>query len=553
MSRWLRRAPTAIAAVVVALTAFACSDDDPGGGGTPTTGPAGTGEQQTGVVAEGVPPTGDPVAGGQLTYGLGAETDGWNPTRNAWGPEGVLVALTVYDPLAAFDTDGVAQPFLARSIEPSDDFTDWTITLRPGVTFHNGDPLTAAAVETVLEGHRDSALSAPALAPLEDVEVTGELTAVAHLSSPWVSFPSILTAQLGVVPHPSVITENRNDQPVGTGPFQMVEWLPDSRFVAERNDAYWQEGLPYLDRIEFRPILDDASRKAAFEAGDLDMFSGAAPADVRAFEAQAAEGEAVQFFADRGENEEGFVMMNLDAPPFDDLRVRQALAYATDAETYNTVIDDGALRIARGPFVPENPFFVETDFPGYDPDRARELLAEVTAETGQPVSFTFTNTPDDFSRQQSALLEEMWRAVGFEVDQEFVDQTTYILDALAGDYQANAWRQFGAPDPDADYQWWHSTSSLNFARLEDPAIDEALDRGRQSPDPEDRRAAYATLQERFTALVPYIWLSHVEWGIVAHPWVQGIPSGPLPDGGESMPFVTGTHRLAHLWVDEGHR
>jgi peptide/nickel transport system substrate-binding protein len=503
-----------------------------------------------GVVDEDVESTSDPVPGGALVYGIGAETDGWNPVRNAWAPEGIQVARAVYDPLAMFDPDGVAQPFLAESIEANAEYTEWTIRLRSGVTFHNGDPLTAEAVRVTLEGHRDSALTAPTMAPLERVEVVDDLTAVVHMRSPWVAFPAILTAQVGVIPHPSIIEENVNDAPIGTGPFQFVEWVIDDRFVAEKNTEYWRDGLPYLDRIEFRPLIDFQSRRAAFESGDIDVFLGGAPDDILEYRERAESGDDVQYYADRGENEEGFVQLNLEQPPFDDPRVREALAYATDAETYNQVVDRGALRIARGPFVPENPFFVDTDFPTFDLARAQELVAEIEADTGEPVSFTFANTPDDLSQRQSSVLQEMWEAAGFEVELEFTEQTQFILDALAGDYQANAWRQFGSPDPDGDYQWWQSESDLNFARLRDAEIDQALDQGRESADFDTRAQAYATLQERFTALLPYIWLAHMEWGIIAKPWVQDIDASTLPDGSPAKPFVTGTHRVDQIWIDE---
>jgi ABC-type transport system substrate-binding protein len=532
--------------LVVALATGAC------GGGTEDAEDDGT-SGGTDVVDEGVAGVGDPVPGGSLVYGIGAETDGWNPTQNTWAPEGTQIGRTVYDPLAAFDEDGDAVPFLAESIEPNADYTEWTITLRPGVVFHNGDPLTAEAVEVVLEGHRDSPLSSPAIAPLADVEVTDELTAVVTMSSPWVAFPATLTAQLGVVPHPSIIQEDIRDEPIGTGPFRFVSWTPNDSFVAERNPDYWREGLPYLDSIEYRPLPDAESRRTAFDAGDIDIYLGGAPEDITTYRPQAEAGDDVQFFSDRGENEEGFVQLNLEAPPFDDLRVRQALAFATDYETYNQVIDQGVLRMADGPFVPESPWFVATDFPDYDLAAAQALVEEVEAETGEPLRFTLQNTADDFAREQSAILQEMWQQAGFEVDLEFTEQTQYIFDALGGQYQANAWRQFSSPDPDGDSQWWHSSSSLNFANIDDPEIDAALETGRESDDPEVRAEAYATLQQRFTDLLPYLWLAHVEWAIIAKPWVQGIPDATLPDGTPAKPFVSGNHRVDQLWIDESQR
>ncbi len=540
------------------MLAAACGSDQDEGEGRPTA--------DTGVVQDTVLSDREPQPGGILVYTIGNETDGWNPTVNAWAPEGVQVALTVYDPLTAYDADGEPQPYLAESVEPNEDFTEWTITLREGITFHNGDPLTADAVKTILEAHRDSALSAPAVAPLESVDVVDPLTAVVKMNTPWVAFPQMLTAQMGVVPHPSIIEDEVNDEPIGTGPFTFVEWVPDRHFIAERNPSYWRSDeygnpLPYLDRVEFRPINDPQTRRSSFEAGELDILVSGDPKDSVEFEQQAETGDEVQFFADRAENEENFVMLNLEAPPFDDPQVRHALALATDAATYNEVINEGATRMATGPFVPENPFAIPAcfeaeddepcaDYPAFDPDEARRILEEIEAQTGEPVSFALGNTPNTLDREQSALLEGMWEEVGFDVELSFTEQGQYIVETLAGDYQAVVWRQFGQPDPDSDAQWWYSDSGLNFANIADPEIDDALDRGRSDPDPDARAAAYTSLQQRFAELLPYIWTNHSEWAIVARPWVQQIPSGSLPDGSPSKPFVTGTHRITQIWIDE---
>jgi ABC-type transport system substrate-binding protein len=539
------RALIALLAVVAVLAAGCSSSDDSSSDDTAddTAGPGG-------LVSEGgQADEGEPVPGGTVEYGLGAETDGWNPTSNTWAPEGLQVARTVYDPLTALDIEGVAQPYLAESLTPNDDYTQWTIRLRPGVTFHNGDPLTAAAVKTTLDGHLASGLTRPVLAPVESVEAPDDLTVVVTMNMPWVAFPQALTGQTGVIPHPSIITDRINDDPIGTGPFAFVEWIPDQKFVADRYDNYWREGLPYLDRIEYRPITDEQSLKDTFDAEGIDIFTGGAPEDILEYRQMAEETGEVKFYADRGENEESFVMVNMTAPPFDDVRVRRALAYATDQELYNETIDAGQPRLATGPLVPENPFYVDVDYPTYDPEKATELLDEVEADKGEPVSFTLSNTTSDVDHDQSALFQQMWEQVGFEVELAFTEQTQYILDTLAGDYEAVAWRQFAEHDPDTDSVWWYSDSDLNFANLDDPEIDAALDQGRTSADPEVRKEAYATLQERFAELVPFIWINHVEWGTVAYPYVNGIPSGELPDGTEAKPFVAGTHFVTQMWLD----
>jgi ABC-type transport system substrate-binding protein len=110
-----------------------------------------------------------------------------------------------------------------------------------------------------------------------------------------------------------------------------------------------------------------------------------------------------------------------------------------------------------------------------------------------------------------------------------------------------AWRQFSSPDPDGDFQWWHSESTLNFAGVDDEEIDDALERGRTNPDRAAREAAYADLQNRMAEVLPFIWFNHVQWYIIADDAVHDVPNGPLPDGEESLPFQAGVHRTAQMW------
>jgi ABC-type transport system substrate-binding protein len=507
-------------------------DDDGGGGAAPT------------ATTE---PASDPVAGGSVVYGIEAESDGWNPLTNSWSLSGQLVGLSVYDPLAAYDIDGVAQPYLAESFDHNDDYTEWTINLRTGVRFHNGDTFTADAVDVMLEGHLESGLTSPVFLPVESVEVVDDQTVTVQMSSPWVVFPTALTGQTGVVPHPTIIEENVNDQPIGTGPFEFDEWVPDSHWSGVKNTDYWRDGLPYLESIEFRPMNDPLTRVGALQAGDVDVIHTGGAADLERLQGD-IDAEDLRIWNDTGENEEGSLMLNSSTEPFDDVRLRRAVALATDQEEYNAVIDQGLGEIAVGPFTPSNPFEIETDYPTYDLEAAQALVDEVKADGGS-VAFTLTNTTNAVDRTQSEFLEQMYEAAGFEVELDFLEFAQFIGLAVSGNFQALAWRQFSSPDPDGEYQWWHSGSSLNFAQIADDEIDAALDAGRSSADPEARQAAYADLQRRMAEIVPYAWFNHTEWFIVADASVHDIPSGPLPDGESSLPFQAGAHRTAQIWRD----
>jgi peptide/nickel transport system substrate-binding protein len=252
--------------ILVALIASACGGGGDDGGDDEGAQPDNTSPPNVTVAA------GDPVEGGSLTFGLEAETDGWDPTANRWAVSGFIVANTVFDPLATYNADGEIVPYLAKAFVPNDDFTQWDIQLREGVKFHNGEPLNADAVAQLIEAHRASGLSGPVFAEVETVEVVDDLTVRVSMATPWSSFPVVLTAQTGYVPAPAQLADPEGARnPIGTGPFTFEEWTPSSQFVVSKNEDYWQEGLPYLDEVVFKPITDQGTRLSSLDTGEIDV------------------------------------------------------------------------------------------------------------------------------------------------------------------------------------------------------------------------------------------------------------------------------------------
>ena len=218
--------------------------------------------------------------------------------------------------------------------------------------------------------------------------------------------------------------------------------------------------------------------------------------------------------------------------------------------------------MSRWPFKESSPWFAETtDNPTYDVEKAKALVAEWSAANGGAKP-AFTLGIGAGTEPNAQYLEQNWEEAGFDITIESNEQASFILDAVTGMYQANLWRQFGAPDPDADFLWWTSTNAgdaaeggltLNIARNKSDCVDAAIKKGRETADIEDRKAAYADLQQCFADEQPYIWLDHANWIIVATPQVRGITNGPLPDGQESLPIggagdFGGVTRLTQTWL-----
>jgi peptide/nickel transport system substrate-binding protein len=508
---------------------------------------------------------GAPQPGGRIVYALGSESDGWDPTEGRWATDGTQVGMAIFDPIAAYDEDGDWAPYLAESLTPNADFTEWTIALRPNVKFHNGTTLDSAAVAKTLQAHRESALTKPTFAFVDSIETPDPSTVVVRMNAPWAAFPVALTGQAGVIPAPEQLdnAESGSRNPIGTGPFKFVNWDPDKSLVVERNPDYWQRDadgnqLPYLDGIEFRPIPDDVARTASIQTGDADMTHTVESTSIQTFRDMASQGR-LQYFQQRGASEVTFVMMNLDKPPFDDVRARKAVAHAINQEAYVTTIAEGLTEPARSVFRPSSRWFSDEGYPGYDPEEARRLVEEYEAEKG-PLEFTYSSLSTPVSRQNAEFLKAMWEEVGMQVDLNAADAATFIVDGALGNYEATNWGQFGSPDPDYEHVWWYSanaspvgTLALNFPRNRDPQIDEALNRARATDDFEARKDAYAEVQARFAQDVPYGFLDYVTPVKVAQNRVRGWLQDTLP-GGETSVAMGGpgsfslVTRLTQTWV-----
>ena len=541
------------------LVAAACgsgSDSGDGDGGGGDGGNGGGDVGSTDITTE----AGEPKDGGKVVFGLEAESSGFDPVSDRWAISAYQVATAIYDPIVAYDENNDLKPYLAESVTPNDDATEWTITLREGVTFHDGAPLTAEDAIFMYQQHIASPLTKPVFAPVTSVEpVEGDpLSFKFVLDQSWYTFPVTLSAQTGYVASRATIEDEGGGlKPVGTGPFELKSYEPDSAFIATKYDGYWQEGLPHLDEIEYRPIADVNSRQAAFDAGDIQIFTTDNFEVKNDYSEKCAAGDC-QIIIDPGESEEVLVILNTATAPFNNENARKALAYATDKQAIIDTVAPGAVP-ANGPWAPNSPWYdpvVEETYLQYDPEKAREAVAAYEEETGETLSFEFGSTPSPSVREAVDLLAAQWAEVGIETDVKIAEQTAYILGAVNGSFQANIWRQFSSSEPDGDYIWWISdnaaepgTIGLNMARNKDPQIDEALEAARVTTEEEERKASYATVAERLATDIPYVWIYHTNYGLIAANDVHGITNGPLPDGSPSKPMQGGVARVTYLWIE----
>lgn len=485
---------------------------------------------------------GPPVRGGRLVYGLGADASGFNPVTDSFAGQSYAMAGTIIEPLVDVDASGKWQPFLAKSLKANPDFTSWTITVRPGIKFTNGETLNGDVVKANLEAQKKSPLTSAVFATVKAVTVTKPDTVRVDLTGPWVAFPYFLATQTGMMlPKASLANPKQaSRKPVGTGPFKFAQYVPGNRFVAVRNPGYWQKGMPYLSRIEFRILPDSQTRAQTLESGGIDAMDTPMDTDILHF----GKMPGYQIFRESGmSTPEVAFMLNTAVPPVNDLSVRQALAYATDRKTIIKTLRSGLTTPADGPWSPGSKWYVPGGYPDYDLAKAKALIAAYKKKHG-PVRITVMSVPDPETMQNVQLIQDMWGKAGVQVKIKQADQADLIQSALMGDYQATIWAQFGEADPDGDYVWFHSffaqppgKISINMSRNKDPQLDAALDEGRSNPDYATRKKAYATVQRRLRADLPFIWVDHLTTNsVILGPKVHGLSQYKLPSGAVGKPL-----------------
>jgi peptide/nickel transport system substrate-binding protein len=497
---------------------------------------------------------GSPVRGGQLNMSTGSDINGFDPSSSDWDATGLQYAGTVYDQLAALAPDGSVHPYLAESITPNADYDQWTIQMRPNVEFHNGRACDAAAVKENLDAFVASALTGAAFNNIDKTSVTGQLTLLVTTKTPWVAFPTYLSAQVGTIAEPSTLGKSAVDHPIGTGPFVFETWVPNVRFTAKRNPNYWRSGLPYLDTMQYTPIVDPNSQENALKTGSVDIIQSSYTQTL--VDLWKLPGfSVINDLGSKIEPSMDCVMLNTAVPPFNDIRVRQALAYAANPQVIIDDVWNGIPPVATGPFLPGSPYYSPTGFPKFNLNKAISLVKEVEQETGKKIpTFTFNTITSSQYVRINELVQAMWAKAGINCSIEQIEQATLIENTLTGKFQATAWQQFNTPDPDGNYVWWSSKSvqpvgglSLNMARNSDPVLQQALVTGRESTDQTKRIAAYQEVARRLAVDLPYLWSNPAVWMVAAADYVQNYNGPTLPGGQKQLGMISGIISVAEMW------
>ena len=527
-----------------------------------------------------------PVMGGHLNVSGEAEVGSpWTPAAMRCDQYCYQRARTFFDGIAVFGADGQVHPMLAESIEPNEDFTEWTITIRDGITFTDDTPVDGAAVIYNLQAAGTGVLVSAAtkdiakvpdpedpermilkIEPIDEMSFTIFTGEDGDPDKPisWRNFPHLFVGQWGLIASPTwleAVAENPElaTQPVGSGPFIVDSYEPRGFLEVSRNPDYWMTDaagnqLPYLDSITFRVIDDGTIAVEALQAGDIDMVSTTNGQGITTIQNLGDEFTVnlQEDFADTY-----YLLFDLDKPgPIQDQRVRCAMSMAIDRDELNESTGAGFSDIANGVFSPGQQGYLEDNGAVMEQDleTAAAMIAEYEEETGEDVTISIGHTPSNAVVQGAELIMGWWSEIGIDVSDRTIPQNDFINLAAFGtpEFQVFIWRQHGGRFVDEQYVWWHSdnaapdgTLSLNFARLRDPDIDAALDAARQSTTDEEAIAAAEEINRVMAEQCYNIPLSRLPWAVMSSPDVQGYGTFVLPDG---EPAVDGGGGLGTFWT-----
>jgi peptide/nickel transport system substrate-binding protein len=437
--------------------------------------------------------------GGVLRVGLVSEATSLDPITTNNVPSSIIF-MQIHDSLVTYDEDLNIVPMLASSWELAEDAMTYTFHLREGVTFHNGEPFTAADVVYAFKTGADPSYQSQWLGRfelIEHIEAVDDHTVVLKIVAPNAAFLDQIT-YFGIPSmkaHQELGGDGYAIAPVGSGPFRFVSWQRNDKLILERNDDYWLT-RPHLDGVEFRAIPERNVAAVELEVGGVDVAMSLSADDVLRLENSSTltvgTTPTLSYY---------YVAMNNESGPLADVRVRKALQYAIPMDQLVDAIFHGVGAIrAWTSMAPGNLGYEEeliTEFPQYDPEHARQLLAEA----GYPNGFsTVLYTPTDSNRRQLAeLVQAALSLVGVKVEVRAVELGTmlpltyqgdapmWILGWTSGTDPNNYSYEMFHSDPDA---WADSAVTFNTSRYSNAEVDRLLSEARTLSDMEERLPYY---------------------------------------------------------------
>ncbi|WP_020614846.1 ABC transporter substrate-binding protein [Paenibacillus daejeonensis] len=479
------------------------------GGNDTTSGAGQTGNTQA-QTGNGTTTEGDSAGGKTLVIALSQDIDTLDTHgTTAISTEGVMVNLQSY--LLKRDNEGTLHPHLAESYEALDD-TTWSFTLRDNILFHNGDQLTAEDVKFSLERvAQDNKLVQHAnFKTIQEVKVLDPLNFEIITDGPDPALPYRLAREAAGIFPKNYIEENGWDafqqHPVGSGPYEFVEWLKGDRMTMKKFDDYFEGDVSEWDTVIFRTIMETSTRVAELMTGGVQIAASIPPTDLERVNSN--DGTSI-VKSDTTTVRMLYVNQN-DAFKTSDPRVVQAIDYAIDNQVLSDIFADGEGKPTRTRPVPGTFGFDETlyDTYRYDPERARELLAEAGYTNNLEITLTSSQGRSYADSDTAQVIAGMLEEVGIKVNLVLLEASNYVSVRTNGENKELLLTGWNNTLFDSSHALGHFHSTYQPAAFgySNPRVDELLDAAAVNMDPDSRAEQYKEVQQIVAEEMPYIYL-----------------------------------------------
>ncbi len=408
---------------------------------------------------------GTPVPGGSVVFGMTQDLASLDPhPETDAGTRDVVFNL--YEGLVKPTSDGGFIPAVASDYIISDDAKTYTFTLRDGITFHDGTPVTIEDVKYSIDRYAEIQGESSAFSSLVDsVEVQDDKTLVVNLKESYSEFLPMMT--IAIIPQSN---EDPAGNPIGTGPFKYVSYTPGQNLELEKYDGYWQEGVPSLDSVEFKFIADVDTAFVELQAGTIDIlkYLTAAQAETLGDDYNIVQGSMNLVHA---------MYLNSAYEPLSKTEVRQALCYAVDRDAINNFIFGGKSHIIGSHMIPAMSKYYEPEAEtvySYDPEKAKELLADAGYADGFDLEIT---VPSSYSQHvdSAQIIADELSQVGINVTLNQVEWSTWLQDVYkGGNFQATVIGFDGTLAPSDWLKKYVTDDAKNFMHYSNTEYDDVF-------------------------------------------------------------------------------
>jgi peptide/nickel transport system substrate-binding protein len=492
-----------------------------------------------GSAAAAIPPTGtasEVKRGGTLTWAyttIPLKLDPvWSQARTDQ-----LVLAQVIEGLVRNSRESTIEPAVADKWTVSDDGLTYTFHLRPGIKFHNGNPVTPEDVLASLGRAQNMGLYKWMLAEVASMDKVDDATVKLTLKTKVASFLARMAFNSNAVFPKAEIDKIGMDEftkPIGTGPFMVQEWVRNDHLTLNKNPTYWQMGsdgkpLPYLEQLLFKQVPESSTQVLQVQAGSVNGSEGIPWSQIPALEKD-SRGRLLIF----PQQQVFFFELRLDRPPMDDLKVRQAMSLALDRKVFVDRATSGKATVGNS-FFPQSALYWNPNATlPYDVAKAKQLIAQSKYPNGHSGAKIQLPSGNQLGRDLATIVKDMWDQIGIHMTIEEVDGSTLSANSQKGNFDVISGYQWtnGILDPEQHVVFMCVTPRINSGWEPDPHVGELVTAASLELDPEKRRKLYYEVQDIYNDQVGgTITLFYTPSVNYITPDVKGFYRSPL-----AMPF-----------------